>query len=176
MARCDWERMFWIFSQEDIFLYLNLTRGWLKTKNVSTSSSDPAESIHVCILDVSNWKGRTWSAPLAYAKLGSAMLHPETAEQVMWLHEWASDVVTCTKVCKELLRMLLPQPPGARICAARGLAAGKIFHGKVGLGIWKHGHWWDPHPTPREPLGGVWTLAYIKEQDPWKKTTRQKYT
>lgn len=97
------------------------------------------------------------------------MLHLETAEQVMLLDEWANGVVTCAKVCKELQRMLLPQLPGARLCAARALAAGKILHGKVGLGAWKHCHWWDPHPTPREPLGGVWTLAYIKEQDPWKK-------
>lgn len=87
MARCDWERMFCIFTQEDIFLYFNLTKGWLKTKNKITSPSDPAQSIHVCMLDLSNWNGCTGSAPLAYAILDSATLHPETAEQVMWLHE-----------------------------------------------------------------------------------------
>lgn len=87
MDRRDWERMIWIFTQEDIFFYFNLTKGWLKAKNVTTSPSDLSESIHVCMLDVSKWKGCTPSAPLAYAKLDSATLHPETAEQVTWLHE-----------------------------------------------------------------------------------------
>lgn len=127
MARRDWERMFWIFTQEDIFLYFNLTKGWLKTKNKTASPGDPAESIHMCMLDMSNWNGCTWGAPLAYAKFGSAMLHPETAEQVMWLHEWAS-VVTCTKVCKDLQRMLMPQP--REHGSVLPLPLGRYFTGK----------------------------------------------
>lgn len=50
MARCDWERMFWIFIQEDISLYFNLTKGRLKTENKTTRPSDPAQSIDMCIV------------------------------------------------------------------------------------------------------------------------------
>lgn len=53
------------------------------------------------------------------------------SEQVMWLNEWASGVLTCTKVCKEVQSMLLPQAREHGSVLPLPLPLGRYF-----LGSW----------------------------------------
>lgn len=152
------------FGPRGFILCFNLIKGCLKTWNVTTCPGEQAESIHMCMLDGSNWKRCTRS--------GHQLVLTWWCSAAPWECRacWVRDVVTWANgQCGYVHQGMERAPKDVAACdpqehgfglAAGVLAAGEMLHGKW---VWRDCHWWDQHPGPREPLGGVWTLTYIKE-------------